>query len=83
MEELVELRKKIDIIDQNLLSLITERIAVMKQVGAVKKHAGKPIRDMRREDEKIAMLLTQSSLPPQLVKQIWGVFFESSEEIEK
>ncbi len=83
MNDLNSLRKKIDIIDKELLLLFEKRVEVMKEVGEVKKELGRPIRDLQREEEKIRSLLSQTSLPEEVVKRIWTVFFESSEEIEK
>ena len=83
MNDLNSLREKIDIIDKELLSLFEKRIEVMKEVGEVKKELGRPIRDPQREEEKIKLLLSQTTLPEEVVKRIWAVFFESSEEIEK
>lgn len=86
MNTLENLREQIDEVDNKLLQLLQERIAIMKQVGDAKKELQKPIRDAQREEQKLTELTKQADLlhiPKQLVTNIWKVFFEISEEIEK
>lgn len=81
-----ELRKQIDIIDDELLQLLQKRIAVMKKVGEAKRSLQQPIRDEQREKEKLAEIEQKANLlqiPSALVINIWKLFFEISEEVEK
>lgn len=85
MNTLEDLRKKIDSIDDQLLQLLHERIVVMKQVGQAKKEEHLTIRDYQRESQKIADIEQKASIldiPQTLVKNIWKLFFEISEEVE-
>lgn len=86
MNKLDELRNQIDEIDNQLLDLLSKRITIMEQIGDEKKALHMPIRDQVRENEKLAAMQDQAKelhIPESLVKQIWKLFFEVSEEIEK
>ena len=49
--ELKDLRNKIDQIDQELVTLIEQRLEVVKQIGSYKKKHNLPILDQNREQE--------------------------------
>lgn len=51
MERILALRKKVDEIDEKILYFLKERVKVCKDIGAIKRKHGIPIRDHRREDE--------------------------------
>lgn len=48
-EKIIELRKKIDAIDEGIVSLLDERAGIAREIGALKKAQGKPIVDKERE----------------------------------
>jgi chorismate mutase/prephenate dehydrogenase len=51
MKSLEELRARLDVIDRELLQLVAERQTLGKQIAEVKRSAGQPTRDFRRERE--------------------------------
>ena len=51
MQSLEELRARLDVIDRELLQLVAERQTLGKQIAEVKRSAGQPTRDFRRERE--------------------------------
>ncbi len=51
MDDLKELRKKIDDVDEQILHLLSERAKVCRDIGAAKKKQGAPIRDAERENQ--------------------------------
>lgn len=51
MDDLNELRQRIDEIDDQILNSLCERAKVCKAIGAAKKKKGKPIRDLSRESQ--------------------------------
>lgn len=61
MIELNLLRKKIDEIDDKLLILLKERLAVSKKIGEIKKRNNMPIYDPMREQEIIEMSIKDFS----------------------
>ena len=56
MLDLNEIRGKIDGIDQKIVELFEERMAVCKEVAQFKIDTGKPVLDREREKQKIAAL---------------------------
>lgn len=54
MATLEELREQLDQIDDQLVKLYEERMAVCEQVGAYKVHTGKKVLDKQREKNKLA-----------------------------
>ena len=54
MEDLANLRERIDEIDAQIFSLFTERMLVSDEIAAAKRAEGRGILDPTREQEKIA-----------------------------
>ena len=54
--DLIDLREKIDVIDDELLRLFVERMGVSRQIGLYKKEHGIPVMDAVREGEKLAAI---------------------------
>ncbi|HEX68994.1 MAG TPA: chorismate mutase [Candidatus Bathyarchaeota archaeon] len=74
MDEIANLRKKIDEIDEKILLLLKERVEISKLIGKIKQEKGKPIRDVQREDEKyrhIAKRASELGLDLKTVKDIY------------
>jgi chorismate mutase len=51
MEELAELREKVDAIDDQILRTLVQRAKVCQAIGDCKKQKGKPVQDLQREVE--------------------------------
>jgi chorismate mutase/prephenate dehydratase len=49
-------RRKIDLIDQKLLSLLNQRLRIALEIGKIKKQMGENIYDPRREKEVLKRL---------------------------
>lgn len=85
-ENLLNLRKKIDSIDDHILQLLRDRIDFMEKIGEIKKQSSLSIRDGEREKKKMKIIEQKAKrmrLPLGLISQIWLVLFKQSEEIEK
>lgn len=54
MKRLLELRKKLDVIDEQMVELYEKRMAICEEVGNIKIEAGRKIFDRQREKEKLA-----------------------------
>ena len=61
MQDLVNLRDQIDIIDDQIVRLFEERMAVSGQVAAYKRSVGKPVLDKEREKIKIEKVVSKTS----------------------
>ena len=64
MEDLANLRERIDEIDVQIFSLFTERMLISDEIAAVKRVEGRGILDPTREQEKIAS--AASSVPEEM-----------------
>ena len=53
MEKLLELRDKLDVIDEQIVELYERRMAICEEVGNIKIDAGRKIFDKQREKEKL------------------------------
>jgi chorismate mutase / prephenate dehydratase len=51
MDEIQQLRKKVDAIDDQILNALHERVKTCKSIGDSKKKQGKPVRDILREKD--------------------------------
>ena len=53
MEKLLELREKLDVIDEQIVDLYERRMEICEQVGEIKIEAGRKVFDKQREKEKL------------------------------
>jgi chorismate mutase len=51
MDEIQQLRKKVDDVDELILNALNERTKICKAIGLAKKKKGMPVRDPSRENE--------------------------------
>jgi chorismate mutase len=51
MDDLQQLRKKVDEIDEQILNALNERTKICRSIGLIKKKKGMKIRDTTRENE--------------------------------
>ncbi len=82
-----ELRRAIDEIDSTILSLLSKRLGLAKDLGESKKNAGFPIYDPAREKSILARLADENSgransLSPAAVSAIWREIFSSSRQAQ-
>ena len=49
MDELAELREKVDATDDQILRTIAQRVKICRAIGELKKQQGKPVQDLNRE----------------------------------
>ncbi|HAP19737.1 MAG TPA: prephenate dehydratase [Lachnospiraceae bacterium] len=74
MEDLVKLRDEIDTIDDQIVSLFEQRMAVAENVAAFKRSVGKPVLDKEREKIKIQKVTekTSNAFNRQAVESLFG-----------
>ncbi len=61
MEDIQKLRKKIDVIDENILRLLGERSEICRSIGLLKKENAIPITDTIRENEVFTNIREKAS----------------------
>ena len=79
-----ELRQEIDLIDEKLLELFQQRMAIAKEIGQYKKEKSLPVKDSEREREILSKLCEKAQ--PELVEYVKALFtslFEMSGNYQK
>lgn len=76
MVEIEELRKRVDAIDDQILSMLCERVKVCKTIGEQKKKQGTPVRDASRENEVYRRIKEKSVEMGLNAAQIEAVYHE-------
>lgn len=64
MDQITLLRKEIDIIDNNIIKLLNERVMISKNIGKIKKYNNINIICSNRENEIIDRLANNSYILP-------------------
>lgn len=86
MNQLSNLRKIIDAIDEQILDLIKSRIEVVVEIGEVKKENNIDVKDEKREEEiynRLVEKAKEKDIKPEAVKKVWKSLLEISYEIER
>jgi chorismate mutase len=74
LEDLKQLRKKIDDVDEQILRSLSERTELCKSIGLVKKKHGVPVKDLPRENNVYAHIKKKAAglgLDPVQVEAIY------------
>ncbi|MEM0216230.1 MAG: chorismate mutase [Candidatus Bathyarchaeia archaeon] len=82
----MELRKKIDEIDEKILHLLKERIEVSIRIGTIKREKGLPIRDVEREREKMEQITKKAEelkLDVEFIKSIYKSVIDISAQAQE
>jgi chorismate mutase len=85
MDKINELRKKIDVLDQQLLKVLRDRLLIVAEVGKIKKELGVPPLDQERWNEvleKRLMMGESLGLQKEFVKNILDTIHEEALKIE-
>ena len=85
-KKILELRKKLDKIDEEMLKLLEKRMNIIKSVGKIKSKLNIPIEDIERENDIIKRLFEHSGknvTEGQLIKIFKSVFQSSKIEQKK
>ena len=80
------IRKQIDQVDQELVSLLEERMALVEQVVAFKKTSGKPVFDSKREEaifEKVRSLIKNDQYQESIVSTFSDILKRSRDYQDK
>ncbi len=83
--KLLNLRKKIDLIDDKIAALLGKRKRIVKELAKSKKKDGLPTSDFRREREIIKRLGKKfNNLDKKMLAKIYKIIFHySKKEMEK
>ena len=86
MERLAHLRKQIDRVDEQILTLLRERVSISEEIGKVKAENGLPIRDEQREREVLDRVASEAEvkgIDPEIARRIFREIIELSVEAQK
>lgn len=86
MQELENLRKIIDVLDDEIISLISERQLISAQIGKLKKDIKIAVFDPKREEYLQAYhkeLSEKYSVSPEFVVQIFELIFMESRKTQE
>jgi chorismate mutase len=78
--DLQDLRKSIDIIDDAILLLLSERFRVTQKVGELKRDNNLPEIDKTRESQQFAKLrqrALEANLDPVFIEKTWGLIIDT------
>ena len=84
-EELDKLRRQIDTIDHNLLTLLKARMDVVHRIALVKKAQGTAIRDPARESQLLSQLMEAAvkiELDPLVANKVFNSIMECSRDLQ-
>ena len=84
MKDLLDIRKEIDLVDDEIIKLFVKRMGLIKEIAEVKKNSNVLVTDTSRED-KIVYRLT-SNLPDELklyAKEVYSAIFSVSKTYQK
>jgi chorismate mutase len=79
---LEELRVLIDDVDRRVVELLNQRTRVVEDIGRVKRQAGLPIYEPKREDQVFANV-SQSNQGPMTHEALRGIFERIIDEMRK
>jgi chorismate mutase-like protein len=85
MEALAEYRKRIDILDVEILGLLNERTRVVEEIGRIKQKLKLPIYEPKREDQVFHNVTTHNHGPlsPEAVKRVFERIIDEMRNIQK
>jgi len=84
-KRILELRQKIDTLDEEIIQFLKKRMDISKEVGKLKEKLDIPVEDMGREQEIIDRLTQQAgrNLSEEQLIRIFTAVFKSSKQIQR
>lgn len=84
-KDLEPLRKAIDEADRKILALVNERMSIAKQIGDIKKKAGKPVVDFSRERAVLNRMqeLNEGPMPDKTARHLFTEIIAASRRIQQ
>lgn len=82
--KLEDYREKIDTVDEKLIALFAERMALSRAIAEYKKENGIPVLDASREEKKLRRVAEQS--PAELreyTRRLYALLFELSRDYQR
>jgi chorismate mutase len=86
MDNVEQLRKKVDKIDEQILNALCERAKTCTAIGLIKKEKGMPVRDIARENEvfkRVKEKAAQFHLDPLQVEAVYREIVNMCSAVQK
>lgn len=83
--KIIDLREKINFIDNEIINLLTKRNELSKEIGEIKKINNLPIRDEKREEEMLSWvneISENKGLNVDYIKKIFQLILQESNRIQ-
>lgn len=77
-EQIAEIRKKIDVVDKELLEKLEERFELANDIARIKKDKNLSLRDKERESEVIRSKYALTDLPEYFVARLFRLIMDES-----
>lgn len=81
MDEIIELRNKIDIIDDQIMALLEERYVLSRNIGLMKAKSNHRVLDTNRENEILNKASKYSHFPQ--ITEVYNSIFTQSKNLQK
>jgi len=84
--KLIEIRKKIDFLDNELIKIITKRMSLMPKIAQIKKEEGLSTFDADREIYLLAdrmQVAKELGLDPKMIEKIFKILLNGSRKIQE
>ena len=86
MQSLEELRKEIDKIDNEIISLLSKRKGMSQKIAEIKKQSDKPILDQSREQQvmkRLKKLSKEKGLDENFIISLYNIILKNSRDEQK
>jgi chorismate mutase len=83
--QLDELRVAIDELDRDIVKLLNERMRVVEDIGRIKRQAGLPIYEPKRESEVFANVIASNGgpLPPDGLRRVFERIIDEARTVQR
>ena len=84
-EALADCRKRIDVLDREILDLLNQRTRIVEEIGRIKEEMHMPIYEPKREDDVFHNVVTHNSgpLPPEAVKRLFERIIDEMRTLQR
>ena len=85
MDKLLELRDKLDVIDEQIVKLYEERMSICEEVANYKIEHGKKVLDRTREEEKLQTVQskTTNEFNREAICELYELLMAQSRQLQK
>lgn len=85
MEELRQYRRRIDAIDDSLVTLLAERFEIVRSVGRLKARHNIPVVQSARAEEvkdRVSAMAAEQNLDPAFVRHLYEIMIDHAHTLE-